>query len=363
MLNFAIKAKISVMNFNKEPVNLYDNAFNKTQPRHAPKFKLWRSVGIMLTYKCPAACACCYVFSAPEINCPATEMSVEMAIDCWRATRQLCGDEGLVHITGGEPFLRFEILKETLKIAQEERLGGLEKVETNAAWCVNDDITQKRLSELAEYGLTKLQISTDCYHQQYVPSECVQRGIRIATEILGEDKVQVRWRDFAADPIHTEAMTDKDRNEVFTEALKKIPERMVGRAAEDLSHLVEQKPIEKLKSSGCRKSHMAAKGVHIDGAGNVFSSTCIGIITGKISHNYSLKDLWLDYNFTNHPIWSILTESGPYGLAQHATGFGFSPRETYCGKCHLCYDVRKYLFEKGIYPDHLGPEICYGKSV
>ncbi len=345
----------------KEPVNLYENAFNMDQPRNAPKYKLWRSVGIMLTYRCPAACACCYVFSAPDINSPDTEMSLEMAIDCWRATRQLCGQEGLVHITGGEPFLRYETLRDTLKIAQQERLGGLEKVETNAAWCINDDITTKRIEELANLGLTKLQISTDCYHQQYVPTECVQRGIRIATEILGDDKVQVRWRDFAANPTHTESMSQTQLNQAFKDALAKIPERMVGRAAEQLAPLVDQKPFEQFKSAGCRKSHMDAKGVHIDGMGNVFSSTCIGIITGKINSEYSLKDLWLDYNFTTHPIWSTLTNSGPYGLAQHAVTLGFRPKPTYTGKCHLCYDTRKFLFENNHFPNHLGPSICYGK--
>ena len=345
----------------KEPVDLYDNAFNKNQQRHAPKFKLWRSVGIMLTYRCPAACACCYVFSAPNINSPETEMSIEMVINSWRATRQLCGEEGLVHITGGEPFLQYDLLRDLLQTAQQENLEGLEKVETNAAWCTSDTITRNRLEELAELGLTKLQISTDCYHQQYVPTDCVQRAIRIATEVLGEDKLQVRWRDFANNPVHTESMNTAERNRAFKEALSKIPERMVGRAAELLAPLVEQKPFEQFEYAGCQKSHMDAKGVHIDGMGNVFSSTCIGIITGKVTKDYSLKDLWLDYNFTEHPLWSILTESGPYGLAQHAIELGFKPQPTYTGKCHLCYDTRKFLFENGHFPDHLGPAICYGK--
>ena len=347
---------------NNQPVDIMANAFNKKQSRSEQKFKLWRSVGIMLTYKCPAACGCCYVFSAPDISCSG-EISAELAYDCWKSTVELTGDSGSVHLTGGEPFLRFELLENLLKQAKNDQISNsLEKIETNAAWCVDDKITTDRISRLAELGLTKLQISTDIYHQQYVPTENLQRAIRIATDILGPEKLQVRWRDFAENPVHSENMSAEQLDEAFRDALAKIPERMVGRAAEVLAPLVEQKPFEAFEGINCLKGHMGAKGVHIDGWGNVFSSTCIGIITGKVTEQYSLKQLWLNYDFTKHPIWSILTDSGAYGLALIAQDLGFIPEKTYAGKCHLCYSVRKWLFENGHFPDCLGPGICYGQS-
>lgn len=341
--------------------DIMENAYNRRQRPSDPKFKLWSSVGIMLTYRCPAACACCYVFSAPDINCPGGEMDPEMAWNCWQATRELNGQAGSVHLTGGEPFLRYELLRDLLQKAYDSGIGGLEKIETNAAWCVNDQITRERIGELAKLGLTKLQISTDVYHQQFVPTDNLQRAIRIASEILGPERLQVRWRDFANDPVRSELMSEDELDEAFTHALDKIPERMVGRAAVRLSHLVNQQLYSSFKGTDCRKSHIAAKGVHIDGFGNVFSSTCIGIITGKVDKDYSLKDVWVNYDFTQHPIWAVLTEGGPWLLAENARERGFVPAEKYAGKCHLCYSVRKWLFTNDLFPDHLGPAVCYGQ--
>ncbi len=336
-----------------------ENAYNKTITRSDPKFKLWRSVGIMLTYRCPAACGCCYVFSAPDIE-TAGEISFELAYGTWQATMELAGEGGSVHLTGGEPFLHYELLKKLLGQAQKDGLSGLEKIETNGAWCVDDELTHKRFSELGELGISKLQISTDIYHQQYVPTENLQRAIRIATEVYGEEKVQVRWRNFAEEPVHSELMNKEELREAFKAALSEIPERMVGRAAEVLAPLVEKKDYDSLAGKNCFQSHLGAKGVHIDGWGNVFSSTCIGIITGKVSEGYSLKDLWLAYDFNKHAIWSVLTSGGPWQLAEEAKKLGFVPEDGYASKCHLCYCVRKWLFMNGHYPDELGPAICYG---
>ena len=337
-----------------------DNAYNRTLSRNDPKFKLWRSVGIMLTYQCPAACGCCYVFSAPDVGDPG-EMSFELAYSTWLATIALTGDTGSIHLTGGEPFLRYDLLKKLLKQAQIDHIGGLEKIETNAAWCVNDELTRRRFSELAELGLAKLQISTDIYHQQYVPTKNLQRAIRIATEVFGPERLQVRWREFADNPVHSENMNESELAEAFKAALTKIPERMVGRAAEILAPLVTQHSYESLAGKSCHKGHLGAKGVHIDGWGNVFSSTCIGIITGRVTEQYTIKDLWLDYDFNNHPIWSILTTGGAWQLAENARQLGFEPAKTYASKCHLCYCTRKWLFTNGHYPEHLGPAICYGQ--
>ncbi len=48
-----------------------------------------------------------------------------------------------IHFTGGEPFLNFPLLLEAVVIAR--KLGIPCYCETNAGWCVNSDLVEKRI--------------------------------------------------------------------------------------------------------------------------------------------------------------------------------------------------------------------------
>ena len=41
-------------------IELSENVYNSRLSRSEPKFKLWRSAGLLLTYKCNCACEFCY---------------------------------------------------------------------------------------------------------------------------------------------------------------------------------------------------------------------------------------------------------------------------------------------------------------
>ena len=343
-------------------VRLEDNVLNQRLAPEQPKFKIWSSAGLMLTYWCPSRCACCYVFADPQADNPQTQMSVEMALGAWRAIRQMAGPRGKVHITGGEPFGDYDRLKQILQGACEEKLEGLEKIETNAFWCTSEQIIRERLKELKSLGLKKLQISTDVYHQEYISLDLVQRAVEVGRQILGPNQVQVRWRDFLAQPVLVAGLSRTERDSAFADALNKRKERLLGRAAEELVNLLPQKDYNDFAGDNCARNLLAAQHVHIDGAGNVFSGTCLGIVTGRISTggNETLERLWRQLNYHEHPIFSILLEQGPVGLLKEAKKYGYQHLPSYASKCHICYDVRRFLHEMGLYPVHLGPDLCYG---
>ncbi len=343
-------------------INLNDNQFNRDQRPDAPKFKLWRNVGLMLTYRCPARCACCYVFSGPDAYSP--EMSTEMALSCWRGVRRLAGDAGQVHLTGGEPFICYSRLCEILRQAQRENLGGLQKIETNAYWCTDAGLVRERMAELKEIGLTKLQISTDVYHQQYIPIENVRMAAEIATEVLGEKRVQIRWRDFFNNPHKVVDLPPNEQAQSFRDAFVQHPERMLGRAAVELVSLLPPKDYDEIADSVCSWGLLGAGHVHIDGSGHIFIGTCIGIIAGDIASGsiVQLDQFWRDFDIRRHPVLSILAERGPAGLVEVAREADFMPNRTYASKCHLCFEVRRFLYQKKRYNDLLGPAICYGLS-
>ena len=297
-------------------LRLEDNVFNRGRRQDESKFKLWKSAGLMLSYGCPCRCACCYVYSGPRAGNAETEMSVAMALGCWKAVRRLAGEEGMVHITGGEPFDDFERLETILRTAQAEGLEGLEKIETNANWCTNENLVRERLERLRDLGLTTLQISTDVYHQEYVPMERVRMGVQIGREVLGEDRVQIRWQDFYTDPVLVGPMGNKERGTAFLGAMGQRRERLLGRAAEKLASLLPAKVYDDFAGKNCKKNLLGAQHVHIDGSGNVFSGTCIGIITGKVEvgQEGGLDKLWQGFDYREHPIISVLVERGPVGL-------------------------------------------------
>lgn len=340
-------------------VDLGSNVYNRDLSADQRKFKLWSSAGLMLSYWCSSSCACCYVYCGPETGSPSTEMSVSDAIKYWRGIGELAGQRGRVHLTGGEPFGDYERLKNILREAQRQGLKGLEKIETNAYWCVDDKIVRERLKELKDLGLTKLQVSTDAYHQEYVPIENVRRLAHVALEVLGEKGFQARWQDYMESPDLVDSNDANGRDLIFTAALAKRGERMLGRAADELSGLLEHFPCEHFNGSTCRDNFLGAKHIHIDGLANIFSGTCVGIIVGNVLED-TLESVWKSLDYRTHPVVSVLIEQGPIGLLELAEGKGYCRKSGYASKCHLCYDIRRFLYSQGCYPGSLGPGECYG---
>ena len=343
-------------------VSLDDNVLNRTLSPADPKFKIWRSAGLMLTYLCPSRCACCYINAGAERAPSESSMSVDLAVGCWRAVRRLAGEQGKIHITGGEPFTDYERLKKILHSGCEQRLGGLEKIETNAFWCTDEKLIRDRLQELRELGLTRLQISSDIYHQEYIPLDRVRLAARIGLEVLGPEGIRIRWRDFAKSPVLVANMNSSQRQEALIAALENRPERMLGRAAEELAPLLNSNNYNNFLHLNCLGALFGARHVHIDGSGRVFSGTCAGIIVGEVGpkEGEDLYNLWRNIDYRKHPILSILIEYGPFGLLEPAQNLGYRTLSGYADKCHMCYHIRKYLFERNAFETFLGPARCYG---
>ena len=107
--------------------------------------KYWSFAGLMLTDWCNASCATCYLCCGPDGR---AEMSVEFALDLWRQLIDACPHGCRIHLTGGEPFGRWERLIELCRRARDQGLGPLEKIETNAFWATDERIVRKRIAAL-----------------------------------------------------------------------------------------------------------------------------------------------------------------------------------------------------------------------
>jgi MoaA/NifB/PqqE/SkfB family radical SAM enzyme len=336
-------------------IDLCENSYNGQIARHEPKFKLWRSAGLLLTYKCNCACEFCYYNCSPDKD---GLMPVETAICVWQSLRILAGDGAKIHLTGGEPFLYWDHLQEVLNAAKNEKLRQADLIETNGFWAATDKIAAQRLTRLDELGMHRLKISIDPFHQEYVDIEPARRLARMAIEVLGPDRVLVRWRKYLENPIEIKGLSLAEREQVYLRAMKDYPCRFTGRAAGKLAELVASAPIESLSGLNCKLDFLGAKGVHIDPFGNVFSGTCSSIIVGNVKQT-PLEDIWKQFTPDRYEFVNTLFNLGPAGLLEAAIKRGFREEETYADKCHLCTQIRQFLFDNGLENPEIGPAECY----
>jgi hypothetical protein len=348
--------------------DLSENTYNSRLERNEPKFKLWRSVGLLLTYKCNCACEFCYYNCSPQKG---GLMPLALAIEAWQSLKVIAGDNSKVHITGGEAFLYWDHLYEILEVAQKQNLGKVDLIETNGFWATSDNIVRQRLKRLDELGMNRFKISTDLFHQEYVDIEPVRRLVKIADEILGPQRVLVRWRKYLDNPVQIKGSTPPKRRHQYIEAIKDYPCRFTGRAAGKLAELVASKSIESIAAMNCKSDFLGAKGVHIDPFGNVFSGTCSGIILGNIKNviarstatkQSSLEDIWKKFTPENNELINILFNHGPSGLLEKAEKAGYKKNEFYADKCHLCTDIRQFFHQNGIAKSTFGPADCYAEA-
>ncbi|MFC1781221.1 radical SAM protein [Planctomycetota bacterium] len=336
-------------------IELSENIYNRSAKRNEPKFKLWRSTGLMVTYKCNCTCDFCYY------NCDPNKgglMPIDTAVGAWESIIELAGDSAKIHITGGEAFLYWDHLQKILSGIQKLKAGIVDLVETNGFWACNENIARERLKRLDELGMHRLKISIDPFHQEYVDIEPVRLLAQIAVEILGPQRILVRWQKYLDKPVNMKHSSPALREKEYLNAIEDYPCRFTGRAGDRLARLKAKIPAGDFAGQSCRPDFLGAKGVHIDPFGNVFSGTCSGIIFGNLNKT-SLENIWKQFTPERNELINTLFSHGPFGLLEKAESLGYKRLLVYADKCHLCTSIRQFFFENEIEKSTIGPADCY----
>ena len=270
-----------------------------------------------------------------------------------------------MHLTGGEPFLKFPLLLYATQIAAELNIPCY--VETNAGWCVRDDLVADRFQQLKQKGLSAILISCSPFHAVTIPPKYTIRAITIAEEVFGRRNVivyQPEWLDllihFGTDnPTPLESYTQtygaEQAGRFFWQGYGLISG---GRSGYTLGHLVEGQPPESFQGGHCRHEILYAHHSHLDLYGNFISGFCGGLTIGDWHY---LPNVINDFQRANYPpLIKILIDEGPFGLFNFARE-QYAYRQLmdgYAGKCHLCVDVRSHLASVGEF-DELEPQEFY----
>jgi MoaA/NifB/PqqE/SkfB family radical SAM enzyme len=125
-----------------------------------------KTLSIMPTYTCTAACSDCGTLSSPRERSRLPLSIIKSAI---QQAKQL-GFANVV-FTGGEATLRWQDLLEGLSFARE--LGLPTRLVTNAHWAATPERAQERLQALIDAGLDEVNYSTGDEHVRFVPLERV----------------------------------------------------------------------------------------------------------------------------------------------------------------------------------------------
>lgn len=135
--------------------------------------------------RCNARCGMCYQAAGPKGSDIRGDdhLPVELVkrvIDEAAALPELIGDR--VHASGGESFMNFKEMLEIFAHARDLHFGNIGAT-TNAFWALNDEVADRKCQELAEAGVTYLEVSIDYWHKPYVSAErvrCLLRAMRRA---------------------------------------------------------------------------------------------------------------------------------------------------------------------------------------
>jgi hypothetical protein len=274
-----------------------------------------------------------------------------------------------VHITGGEPFLNAGLLRRAVRTTVARGIPCY--VETNAGWCVREDLVAERFLALRECGIRAILISCSPFHAASIPPRRTLLAIAVALEIFGPEGVIVHLPEWleqlrrfgleAPTPIerYCESYGSRTAGVMFWEGYGL---NSGGRAGYRLGHLITRRRALAFRQENCRAEILYAPHSHFDLYGNFIPGFCGGLAAGAWTE---LAGLVEDFQQSRYPpLIDILVHSGPFGLYQFACQeYGYHPlARGYAGKCHLCVDVRSHLVLSGDFPE-LAPAGFYQRGL
>ncbi len=315
------------------------------------------SAGVLLSYKCSAACRHCMYACSPEWEAnwmPEADLEALLSILVGHIRPSLWGHEGVglshgLHFTGGEPFLNFDLLLRATQMADDMGIPST-FVETNCSWCGGDEVTRSRLQRLKQAGLKGIMISVNPFYAEYVPFERTERCIRVSQEVFGPNVMVYQlefYRQFKRLGVHDRiafedylSLTERDRSGATVEMF------LMGRAAQALRPFYRSHPAHAFFDEPCRPPFLRDWHNHFDNYDNFMPGFCGGVSLGSWRELGTLVEEGVELD--EHPVLRYLVAEAMRGLLDFARDFGYQERSVgYLSRCDLCLDIRMFLVSRG----------------
>jgi hypothetical protein len=303
------------------------------------------SGGLITNYECPSRCRHCLYRCSPRWpKLYIDEQTTAEAVTLMR--RKGCR---VIHIGGGEPFLKPHKLAAILDIIRQVGVD-VDYVETNCAWFKDDDSAVDMLTKLKKSGLKSLLVSISPFHNETIPfsktsgviAACRQAGVAVFP--WSADFVN----DLSAfDPRRPHAFEEyesKFGSRYLASVLKRYWIHMGGRALDLFRPVVPLHPADHILDTNrgsCAIELTDTRHFHIDLFGNYIPGLCAGLAIRYLDLEQALAP-------NRYPLLVRLFQNGIRGLADDAQARGFQPQKSgYINKCDLCTEIRSFLYEQG----------------
>ncbi|MCX7788715.1 MAG: radical SAM protein [Spirochaetes bacterium] len=314
--------------------------------------------GLIMTYRCTAACAHCLYKSSPNRESAYMEERVLRKL-LRKAVSLGCRS---FHIGGGEPFLDPDALVRVIRVIREEGVG-IDYLETNGFWYQDPDSAALLLERILDAGCHTLMVSLCPFHIPFVPLYKVEGAMAAAQRVgmeyfLWQEQYYRELSDLDNRKTHSlEELSERFGPNYIIQAAARFGLWVNGRALQTLNPYLEHKTATEIIETnpvGCQELTRTGH-FHLDLYGNYVPPGCVGF---ALDHRCLGEELSEQY-----PLYRLLVEEGIRGLYEHAQKHhGFTPRpDGYVSKCDLCYSIRKALMDGMIglegtipYPE-LGP--------
>ncbi|MFX1283362.1 MAG: radical SAM protein [Promethearchaeota archaeon] len=312
------------------------------------------SGGLILSYRCSCECKHCMYFCSPKwentwINEKDLEITLEKLSEFIKPSPY--GSENVslnygLHITGGEPFLNYDVLLKSVQFASEFKIPSL-FVETNCHWCKNDESTLEKLMELRENGLRGILISVNPFILEHIPFEHIKRAINISKDIFGNNVLIYQmyyYYQFKSLGIKEKLSIEQYLKLVNIKDLqRKVELFQMGRAAYKLQKLYRNYPSSFFFKENCQLELIRNWHNHFDNFGNYIPGYCGGFSWGNIRNLDSLCNEGIsleDFPVLRHLILGNMKDLYDFSVENYNYQ---ENSDGYISKCHLCTDIRRKI--------------------
>lgn len=271
-----------------------------------------------------------------------------------------------LHIGGGEPLIHFNLIKKIVSYLKKTKIE-LEYIETNGFHLIKNTVS--KLNELQRSGLNRILISISPFHNEFISVHQIERIINEIIALFGQQGL-FPWHSGYL-PFLEKGDTDKPVSfEKYMDSfsLSEIRYQLTsvmyihpgGRGAYLLANYLPLHPAEKLLDKHCAQNLGSPIHAHIDYKGNYLAGFCSGLRIGEQT-GLDLDKLYSEgIELSHYPLLDQLVNGGLRGLFKQAVKSGFEPKpKGYVSPCHLCLDLRLYLFSQNRTYDELYPKFLY----
>ena len=272
---------------------------------NAVKRSFFSNIEIVVTSKCNIGCRHCIYDCQPFST---EKLSRSVIKDLIRQAAMLNSVKSIV-FTGGEAFLEYSSLIESIALCEE--LGLEAAAVTNGYWALTVQTARQKLRELK--GLKTLNVSTDSFHQEFIPADKIRNIIESCRELGIKCVVRISYLNDPVSEIGTIKKQLTGLEGLYT--IVAIPVAPFGRAAA----LIETCSIYAYDPNGISCCGADDPVIDVNGdvkfcPGGLFSHPENSLLKVGNIYDETLEEIKKSANL--NPIIQMLRLRGPGGLVQ-----------------------------------------------